>query len=263
MSRVFDTMMFYNELDMLETRMHILNPVVDWFVVCEAAETHSGQPKPYYLQRAIDQTARFNPFLDKLIYVKVDDLTGPGRNSWEREYYQRSCIARGLVDAQPDDLIIVGDCDEIANPKTIAYLQGVEAESAKLEMTTYYYDLNHRTIEGWAIGALRWRLEKEPNYIRRLMGHADARRLWGCGWHFSYFGGAQAIVEKVDAFMHAGDPVIRDMPRDPDWVTAQVAAGKDLFNRDGFRIEYTPIDDTLPRYILDHLAHFRALGWCA
>lgn len=253
--------MFFQELDMLETRMHILDPVVDWFVVCESAETHSGLPKPYYLQRAIDHTARFNPFLDKLIYVKVDDLTGNGRNSWEREFFQRSCIARGLVDAKPDDLVIVGDCDEIANPKTISYLQLANADAAKLEMTTYYYNLNHRTYEGWAIGALRWRLEKEPNNIRRLMGHADARRLWNCGWHFSYFGGAQPIVEKVNAFMHANDPVIKDMPRDPVWVAERVSQGLDLFNRDGFRIVEVPLSDTLPEYILKNLDYYKSLGW--
>lgn len=258
---VYDCVMLFNELDMLETRMHILDPVVDNFVVCEAGQTHSGQPKPYYLQRAIDHSARFNPFLDKLIYVKVDDLTGPGRNAWEREYFQRSCIARGLVDARPDDLVIVADCDEIPNPDTIKALVDTNSSGAKLEMTVYYYDLNHQVYEGWAIGALRWKDEKEPNNIRRLMGHANVQRLWGSGWHFSYFGGAQAIVEKVDAFMHAGDLVIKDMPRDPLWVAGRVSAGQDLFNRDGFKIVEVPLSDKLPKYILDNLDKFRAMGW--
>lgn len=256
---VYDCVMLFNELDMLETRMHILDPVVDNFVVCEAGQTHSGQPKPYYLQRAIDHSARFNSFLDKLIYVKVDDLTGPGRNAWEREYFQRSCIARGLVDARPDDLVIVADCDEIPNPDTIKALVDTNSPGAKLEMTVYYYDLNHQVYEGWAIGALRWRMEKEPNYIRRLVGHADARRLWNCGWHFSYFNGAQAILEKIEAFMHHND-VARDVPRDASWIKQRIDAGQDLYARN-LPIEYVPLSDTLPIYILEHVDYYKKLGW--
>lgn len=255
----FDCTMFFDELDMLATRMHILNPVVDHFVVCEAAETHSGQPKPYYLQRAIDHSNRFNPFLDKLIYVKVDDLTGAGLNSWEREYFQRSCIAQGLSDARPYDLVIVADCDEIPNPDTIKTLIESNASGAKLEMSMYYYDLNHRTNEGWAIGALRWIIEKEPNNIRRLAGHDWAPQIWNAGWHFSYFGGAQAIVEKVDAFMHHND-VARDIPRDTAWIKQHIDAGQDLYARP-MQIEQVPLSDDLPQYIKDNLAQFRAMGW--
>lgn len=256
---VYDCVMFFNELDMLATRMHILDPVVDFFVVCEAAETHSGKPKPYYLQRAIDHSTRFNPFLDKLIYVQIDDLTGPGRNAWEREYFQRSCIAKGLDKARPNDLIVVADCDEIPNPDTIKLLVDSNAPGAKLEMDVYYYDLNHRRREGWAIGAMRWIIEEEPNKIRRLAGHEWAPQLWNAGWHFCYFGGAQAIVEKVDAFMHAND-VARDIPRDAEWIKQRVDAGQDLYARPA-QIEQVPLADDLPRYILDNLEQYRAMGW--
>lgn len=262
MVEVFDCCMFFNELDMLETRLHILEDVVDWFVVCEAAETHSGQPKPFYFMQNRD---RFERWADRIIYVEVDDLSGPGRNSWERERYHRARIADGLLDAAPDDWIIVGDCDEIPSPEAVDELRHrYWMGRAKLELSMYYYDVNHRVDMGWAIGAYRHSVETDPNRIRTC---ADGQAvpflppgMVNCGWHFSWFGGAQAAVEKADAFMHHAD-VAAHLPRDPVYVADKIAAGADLFDRQDFKIINVPLSDGLPRYILGHLDHYRALRW--
>jgi beta-1,4-mannosyl-glycoprotein beta-1,4-N-acetylglucosaminyltransferase len=250
--------MFHNEIDMLATRMAILAPVVNTFVVCEAAETHSGKPKPY---NYLENIECFREWEHMTIYIQVPDLTGPGRNSWERERYHRSRIADGLIDAAPDDWAIVGDCDEIPDPNRVRQLADLSPaiDSVKFELSMYYYDLNHRVAQGWAIGAARWGLEQDPNRIRVCANQPQI--VWHGGWHLSYFGGAQAVVEKVDAFMHHGDPVIRDLPRDPVYVAGKIAAGVDLYGRDGFKIERVPLSDTLPRYILDNLEHYKSLGW--
>ena len=42
---IYDCFMFFDELDLLEIRMNILDPVVDFFVVTEATTTQMGQPK--------------------------------------------------------------------------------------------------------------------------------------------------------------------------------------------------------------------------
>ena len=262
MSKVYDCCMFFNELDMLETRFHILEDVVDHFVVCEAAETHSGRPKPYHL---LDNKDRFARWYDKLIYVQVDNLTGPGRNSWERERYHRAQIASGLTGAAPDDWIIVGDCDEIPSPEAVAELKHRDwMNRAKLELAMYYYDANHRVEMGWAIGAYHHAVEGDPNRIRTC---ADGLAVpfmppgkVNCGWHFSWFGGAQAAVEKADAFMHAND-VAAHLPRDPVYIADKIAAGQDLFERADFHIVSVPLSNGLPQYILDHLDYYRQLGW--
>ena len=41
---------FFNELDLLELRLHELNKVVDYFVLVEATLTHSGWNKPIILR---------------------------------------------------------------------------------------------------------------------------------------------------------------------------------------------------------------------
>ncbi len=192
----------------------------------------------------------------------MDDLTGPGRNSWERERYHRARIADGLTEARPSDWVIVGDCDEIAAPQVVAdlRLRGTHVSSVKFELAMYYYNFNHPVQQGWAIGASRWWEERDPNLIRTC-AYGPAVTYEDAGWHFSWFNGTQAILDKQAAFMHAHDPIIRDMPRDPAWIAAKVEAGQDLFNRPNFVIDHAPLSPRLPQYVLDHVEIYRAMGW--
>lgn len=254
MPEVYDCVMLFNELDMLETRLEILDPVVDHFVVCESAETHSGKGKPYHLSK---QWGGFSPWHHKLIYIQVDDLNGA--NAWKREYFQRCQLAGGLFDAAPQDWVIVSDVDEIPRPEVVAQLRDSDLQAAKLELDMYYYDLNHRVQQGWAIGAYRKWIESDPNKIRTCAGY-NPTTILNAGWHFSYIGGPDQIIAKVDAFMHFADPVIRDLPRDPVYIADRIAASQDLYGRD-LVIERVPLSDSLPRYILDHLDDYREMGW--
>ena len=42
---VYDCIPFFNEIDILKLRLHILNPIVDKFIIEEATVTFSGEPK--------------------------------------------------------------------------------------------------------------------------------------------------------------------------------------------------------------------------
>ena len=46
--KVFDSIIFFNELELLEMRLNILNDDVDYFVVSESPFTVSGNEKPLY-----------------------------------------------------------------------------------------------------------------------------------------------------------------------------------------------------------------------
>ena len=45
---VYDCFMFFNELELLDLRLHELDAVVDRFVLVEGVRTLSGKPKPLY-----------------------------------------------------------------------------------------------------------------------------------------------------------------------------------------------------------------------
>lgn len=266
MSKVFDCCMAFNEIEMLLLRFNILAPVVDHFVVVEAGMTHSGQPKPQIIGEALTNDPRFAPFADKIIYSYAPTLEGG--NSWERERNHRGLISSALTYfAEQDDWVIVGDADEIANPDVVKVLRDhPELLVVKLELDFYYYDFQHRVQQGWAIGACKWGVEQNANNIRTCtfnssrtpfpQDHSPSHTRGG--WHFSYFGDAQAIMRKVQAFMH--HDWVDHYHLTPEKVQRALDAGSDLWGRD-LKIERVPVSDTLPRYVLEHRADYEALGW--
>lgn len=262
MPKIYDCCMFFNELDMLELRFNILNDAVDYFVVCEAEETHSGQPKPLNF---LDNYDRFTKWRNKIIYVNAGPLSNGQRNSWQRESYHRTRIAEGLFSAESQDWIVVSDCDEIPRAEVLSYLRGSGLQAAKLELSMYYYDFNHRVSQGWAVGAYRRWIESDPNKIRICAGynpttinHIDGHL--NAGWHFSYFGGPEAIIEKHGAFMHHADPYIADLPHDPAYIADKVQASLDLYGRD-LQVTHVPMSDGLPSYVLNNADKYRQMGW--
>lgn len=265
MSKIYDCCMFFNELDMLELRFNILNDAVDYFVVCEAEETHSGQWKPLNLLANWD---RFKQWHNKIIYINAGRLSDGKRNSWERERYHRSQIAAGLFGAKGDDWAICADCDEIPDPRAVSYLRHADPKftACRFELSFFYYDMNHRVDQGWSIGASKVELSPDPNDVRtnstkrgQLESDFTAYAVNG-GWHFSYFGGPQAILEKHAAFMHHSDPGVAELPRDPVYIAGAIAASKDLYGRD-LTIVHVPTSDGLPQYVLDYAEKYRQMGW--
>ena len=68
--KIYDCFCFFNEFDILDLRLNILDPYVDYFVICESSVTHTGAEKPFYFEENRD---KFEKFLDKIIHVKVED----------------------------------------------------------------------------------------------------------------------------------------------------------------------------------------------
>ena len=67
---VYDCIPFFNELDILKLRLHILDPIVDKFVIEEATATFSGEPKELCFEK---NKAMFQEFLPKIEYIVVDN----------------------------------------------------------------------------------------------------------------------------------------------------------------------------------------------
>ena len=116
--RVFDCFTFFNELDLLEVRLNELAPVVDVFVIAEATRTFTGKEKPLYFK---ENSARFAPFLDRMVHVVVDDFPDTS-SSWTREIHQRDCVRRGLASAGPEDILLLSDVDEIPRAGSVAQM---------------------------------------------------------------------------------------------------------------------------------------------
>ncbi|WP_052699395.1 hypothetical protein [Hyphomicrobium sp. 99] len=189
---IYDCFTFYNELDILEIRLHELYEVVDRFVLVEANWTFQGNPKPLYFA---ENKSAFSRYADKIIYVRVDFpdcnlqsrlTTGPRDAIWAREHFQREQISQGLKDASPEDLIIVGDVDEIISA---AKLREAIAKRRPRELTIFEMPIYTGSVNRRLTGSI-W--EKGPRMIE-----------------FSDFPGAQHLrLTKVVAAKHLGNTFI-------------------------------------------------------
>src|SRR5580658_5545912 len=108
--RIFDTFLFDGELDLLEHRLRETFDLVDVFVLVEAAETFRGEKKPLVFR---ENRVRFAWAASKIRHVALDSLGAPGLSPWSREALQRNAIMLGLRDADPADIVLILDADEI------------------------------------------------------------------------------------------------------------------------------------------------------
>ena len=124
---IFDCFTFFNEFDVLEMRLSILYPYVDYFVLVEATKNHHGEDKPLYFD---SNRERYNKYMDKIIYVCVDDAPEyKGETDMGIVNFLRNAILRGLMgNARPDDLIMVSDVDEIPNPHILENLDNIKVD---------------------------------------------------------------------------------------------------------------------------------------
>lgn len=193
--------MFGGELDLLEFRLHELGDVVDQFVICEAALTHSGRPKALYFE---ENKARFARWSRKIVHV-VAELDAHASHPWRREEQQRRFIRDALRErASGDDAIVMGDVDELVDRDALAALAERCTMTVTLGMPHAIYFANWWAPKPWGAPPIFGRGSRldEP-LMRSLLGEPhdewdDFRQVIvdGVGVHVSYLGGADAIRKK-------------------------------------------------------------------
>lgn len=206
MSVVYDMFTYNGEADMLEIRLNILNPHVDYFVIGEAPVTFSGKSKPLYFDQQLE---RFDKFLPKIIYVVTDHFYDPELlHSMQLQYdikitpqpflmafYQKEHLAEALRDAKDDDMVYYGDVDEIWTP------QQVQKEPAKLEQLMYSLYLNYRSNEPWKGTAIATVAQVKRYGLNQIRGNSKLILPNG-GWHFTNMGGYNEVIRKLESYDH-------------------------------------------------------------
>ena len=261
---IIDCFIFNDELQMLDFRLKELNGVVDHFVLVESITTHSGLPKPLFYK---DNRQLFKQYNHKIQHVIVDDMPET-TNPWLRENHQRNAITRGLTELKLDelDLVVISDCDEIPDPnllkqiglygfnifddnKNSMYLANpIKDYDFGMEIFGFYQDMYYYNLEckydtlWWQSRILSYRklLElSEPETIRRM--EVGSQFYKKGGWHFSYFGGTDKIVNKIKSFAHQEFNSAEYLSIQN--VNDAVSSNKDLFHRDFIQFTHLPIAD--------------------
>ena len=271
---IYDCFTFFNELDLLEIRLNILNDVVDKFVLVEATKTFSGKDKPLYYEQ---NKERFSKFKDKIIHVVVDDFPEPDETTQDVafmvESYQRNAIMRGLKGAKDDDVIIIADLDEIPNPDVLSVLDCSGDKIYWLRQKMFYYFINYLNISepywNYRVKVLSYKnlchycdnmnikydrfisattdKKTTPNKIRML---DDGICVRNGGWHFSFLGGVDAIIKKIQSFSH--QEYNNEEYINKDKLLKRISNGEDLFGRDEYHYIAIPLDESFPKYIVEN-----------
>lgn len=279
---IFDCFTFFNELDLLEIRLHTLKDVVDKFVIAEATRTHTGKPKELVFDK---NRSRFAEFKDKIVHVVVDNLLPEEevlKDSyslpWVNENRQRNALIKGLSNVDDDDVIIVSDVDEIPRPESIAEAVPLakKGEVVRFEQGIFAYYLNFRDYRNpyWYLGsiALSWNTfhtsvlldavksdrftvqsECQGRVIQKVRFLKPTVLLRRSGWHMTYMGGVKKIQEKITAFSHQEAMVALDK------VESRLQRGENVLcgRRDNFAVRMT--EATFPPYVIANKDRFKEL----
>lgn len=202
--RVFDAIIFSNELDILEIRWHELLPHVTKFVILEANTTFTGVPKPLFFASNRD---RFAFAEEKVVYDIFPGRIlphGSHENPFNLEAEQRGAMngllrAAGILEG---DLLIMSDTDEIPSPHTVKLLQWCDGVPPvlHLELKHYLYSFEFPVdYSSWRATVhiynpwTRYRHSRQTDVILSDAG-------WHCSFCFRYL---REFVFKMTAYSHA------------------------------------------------------------
>ncbi|EEF35190.1 acetylglucosaminyltransferase, putative [Ricinus communis] len=274
--RIFDGIIFSNELDILDIRWHELHPYVTKFVILESNTTFTGIPKPLFFA---SNRNRFSFAEDKIVHGVFAGRTaihGLSEDPFVLESEQRAAMNSLIIRSgiSHGDLLIMSDTDEIPSPHTLKLLQWCDGipPVLHLELRHYMYSFEFPVdYSSWRASVnvygpwTRYRHSRQTDLI-----FSDA------GWHCSFcFRRLKEIVFKMTAYSHA-DRVRRKDFLDYSRIQKLICNGDDLF--DMLPEEYSfqelikkmgPIPRSasavhLPAYLIENADNFRFLlpGGC-
>jgi|TARA_B110000438_G_C15807194_1_gene647975 beta-1,4-mannosyl-glycoprotein beta-1,4-N-acetylglucosaminyltransferase len=226
--------MFFDEEMLLDLRLNMMNKHVDKFVITESTKMHSGKSK-----KLLFDINKFSQFKDKINYIVVDNP--PANiikinqddsldvqqskmiiNAKAREMEQINKTQDGIVDADPNDIIIVSDLDEIPNLEKINFNE-VNQKLIFFKQKMFYYKLNlfYKDLPWYGSKACKKKYFKNPEWLRSIKNkkypywrfdtifsdikYNDIHFVNDGGWHFTNMKGPEELEKKLLNFLHHVD----------------------------------------------------------
>ena len=269
---VYDCFMFFNEFDILDLRLNILDSVVDVFVLVESSVTSKGELKDLFYKTNRNRYAKFENKIIHIVYNPFERYPGGdfSCSKWFFENTQRDAIMLGLEHCRDDDVVLISDVDEIPDPQAILMYKDVEGVKVFQQQLMYYYvNLACWTNPSWPgtrMGNYADLLDPKqdlypkeyfafsskgkPTYFRFCQG----LNIYEAGWHFSYCGGYESIRVKkraiVDGYDHSGDLSEKDIGK-------IIRKCRDIHGRNIFFKIVSP--NLLPQYLIDNEDKYRSI----
>ena len=267
--KIYDCFQFFDEEMLLDLRLNIMDKFVDKFIITEATYSHNGSNK-----KLVFNINNYPKFKDKIIYIVVDEqpksilkinqsdsdsLKGQKSifNGYKRDNYQRQMAQNALVNADPDDWIIINDIDEIPNLENIN-ISSVKNKLVIFKQKIFYYKFNllYPNIPWYGSRACKKKYLISPQWLRDLKHkkypkwrldiifskkkYNDIAYVKNGGWHFTNIKSPEDIEKKLLNYTH-----------------------HDEFERSGLKIEDLKKKVNEKKAIYDHSVDQRGYKWGA
>ena len=261
--------MLNNETDLLNIRLNILDQYVDYFVIIESAETHSGIKK-----KLTFDIEKFPEFRNKIIYGVIEKFP-KNFSAWEKENYQRNYISQFLNKANDDDFIIISDLDEIPNLENIN-LENLNEKIIIFQQRLFFYKLNLGELNPSWHGSrcIRKKNLKNPQWLRNLKTHKkykffrldkiyfsgtyehNFKVIENGGWHFTWMGDIKFIKNKLKSFAHT--ELNKLEINNNDFIDNCIKNMKPIEQTQKLELRKLPPNkDFIPEYILKNLEKYK------
>lgn len=271
--RIYDCFCYFNEDMLLTLRLKTLWEHVDHFVIVESAYKHSGAYKGFNFS-----PDKFASYMSKIRYLQTNECPGGQDDPWINERAQRNELVKGLYDAKPLDRIMVSDLDEIPNPMVLDHYNPKYLRGDFLQGYYSYY-LNNKltaperekiwfgtkiTLFEYFENFFKLKAESVRSYKssgplrslkRSLFKWLNTHSIQNGGWHFTWMGSTDKIIEKISATAHQENN--RPEYRAASYIDNRIRLGLDLVGSER-RFEPVLVDETFPSEIIKNTHLYRS-----
>ena len=229
--KIYDCFMYFDEEVVVNIRLHTLNEFVDYFVIVESRFTHKGDPRELKFDHK-----KFQKFRDKIIYI-IDEEVYPQTheiktedskndrsiklifNAAYRENGQRNLIAKGLKEANDEDLILISDVDEIPKLSGLNF-KNIKEKIILFKQDMFYYKFNLQLPDLIWTGTKACKKKNliSPQWLRNIKDRkysffridtffsktkfTSIKIISDGGWHFSNIKTPKEIEFKLRSYLH-------------------------------------------------------------
>ena len=291
--KIYDCFMYFDEEVVVDLRLNILDPYVDYFVIVESNFTHKGDRRKLKFN-----FKKFEKFKEKIIYhiydqepkeieqiFENDSEDEKSRkyilNAVHRENSQRNFISNGLGNAKNEDIILISDVDEIPNLENLD-LKKITQKIILFKQDMFYYKFNLKLpnlIWSGTKGCKKKYL-KSPQWLRNVKDkkysffrldaffsekkYLNLKFIDNGGWHFSNIKTAKEIEHKLKSYLHHRE--FDENPMTTDEIENIIRNKKAIYDLsvdktldkigNGNKLEEYPLQK-LPKFLQNNLKNFK------
>ena len=162
----------------------------------------------------------------------------------------RNCIGNNIMEAEPNDWVIISDLDEIPTPKKInSFAPKFKYAFFEQKFLSFKFNILNKSQSEWYgsricvkkfLKSPQWLRNikiRKRNIFKRYFFNMNYKIISEGGWHFSNIKSPEKIIEKTNAFCHG--ELNQEKFKKENLIKNKIEQLKDIYDRE---IKYEKID---------------------